>query len=169
MSGSFSSASMALLSAMPFLRSLNSRYFSAMGATSLWAFAVFWYFAESVTISGDARAAFSSSYRASIWSSRSNIAIGSQLQVAGLFHRFCCKRNEIAKEFMRWEPLGNHYLAAVLFFKAHGVFEGGDGAHRLVVRRGLSGDTLQPQARGGHDGEQGFAALGREANDFIGH
>src|SRR5258707_15283208 len=66
---------MALLSAMPRVRSLYSRYFSTIGATSLCAFAVLWYFAESLTISGEARALVSSSYRASIWSKRSNIGI----------------------------------------------------------------------------------------------
>src|SRR5579859_6156939 len=84
MSASFSSASNALLSAIPLVRSLYSRYFSTMGAISACALAVFWYLAESLTISGDASAFVSSSYRASIWSNRSNIefsVLSSQLQI----------------------------------------------------------------------------------------
>src|SRR5579863_4129885 len=72
-SASFSSDSNALLSAIPLVRSLYSRYFSTIGAISACALAVFWYFAESLTISGDASALVSSSYRTSIWSKRSNM------------------------------------------------------------------------------------------------
>src|SRR5664280_29008 len=64
---------MALLSWMPRVRSLYSRYFSTMGASSLWALAVFWKRAESETISGEARALLSSSYFNSVWSRRSNM------------------------------------------------------------------------------------------------
>jgi hypothetical protein len=46
---------------MPRFRSLNSRYFSTTGVSSLWALAVFWYFAESLITSGEARAWVSSS------------------------------------------------------------------------------------------------------------
>src|ERR1035437_2150237 len=64
---------MALLSWMPRVRSLYSRYFSTMGASSLWALAVFWKRAESETISGEDRALLSSSYFNSVWSRRSNM------------------------------------------------------------------------------------------------
>jgi len=41
-------------------------------------------------------------------------------------------------------PLGNHQLAAILFFQSHGLIESHDGALRLLVRRRLSSDALQP-------------------------
>ena len=49
----------ALLSSMPRFRSLYSRYFSTIVEISLCAFAVFWYRAESLTISGEASASVS--------------------------------------------------------------------------------------------------------------
>src|SRR5450759_1148793 len=64
---------MALLSWMPRVRSLYSRYFSTMGASSLWALAAFWKRAESETMSGEDRALLSSSYFNSVWSRRSNM------------------------------------------------------------------------------------------------
>src|SRR5215469_2136268 len=74
-SASDSSAIIALLSSIPRCRSLYSRYFSTISESSLCAFAVFWYFDESLITSGDARARVSSSYRDSIWFRRSNIRV----------------------------------------------------------------------------------------------
>src|SRR5438270_4515777 len=64
---------MALLSSIPRFRSLYSRYFSTISATSLWALAVFWYLDESLITLGEESARVSSSYLASIWFSLSNI------------------------------------------------------------------------------------------------
>src|SRR5215475_2586723 len=72
-SASDSSLIIALLSSIPRCRSLYSRYFSTISESSLCAFAVFWYFDESLITSGDARARVSSSYRDSIWFKRSNM------------------------------------------------------------------------------------------------
>ncbi len=51
-------------------------------------------------------------------------------------------------------PLGNDQFAAALFLQGHGVVQGDNGAFRLLVRRGLGGDALQPEAGGGHQGEE---------------
>src|ERR1035438_889455 len=71
---------------MPRVRSLYSRYFSTMGASSLWALAVFWKRAESETMSGEDRALLSSSYFNSVWSRRSNMGqlYSTELQTAAL-------------------------------------------------------------------------------------
>src|SRR5947207_4258206 len=130
-SASDSSAMMALLSWIPRCRSLYSRYFSTISATSLWALAVFWYLAESPVISGEDRALVSSSYFASIWFRRSNIDIFYCSWMLRNEKRFDGKRlrnqgmasvvplNAITLRFF----LGNHQFAAVGLLHVHGLIE----------------------------------------------
>src|ERR1035438_144527 len=115
---------------MPRFRSLYSRYFSTIGASSLWALAVFWKRAESVTISGDDRALLSSSYFSSVWSRRSNMG---SLHIVRKVSQVRCNPEraammprkkplppplnfELESQFLRRTPLGNHQFAAALFF-----------------------------------------------------
>src|SRR5664280_2793185 len=93
---------MALLSWMPRVRSLYSRYFSTMGASSLWALAVFWKRAESETISGEARALLSSSYFSSVWSRRSNM--GSNM----------CRVHNSRKDYCTGTPIRFRHLSVVI-------------------------------------------------------
>src|ERR1039458_10649793 len=84
---------------MPRVRSLYSRYFSTIGASSLWALAVFWKRAESETISGEDRALLSSSYFSSVWSRRSNMGSLHIVRNSGSVddsrdQRSCCKTPE---------------------------------------------------------------------------
>src|SRR2546421_80502 len=65
-------------------------------------------------------------------------------------------------------PLGNDQFAAALFLQGHGVVQGDNGAFRLLVRRGLGGDALQPEAGGGHQGEERSTMFGCESNNFVG-
>ncbi len=52
-------------------------------------------------------------------------------------------------------------------FEGHGAFERMDGNGGLLVGRRLGGDALQPEAGRGEGGEEGSAALGGEADQFI--
>src|SRR6185312_1694468 len=44
-------------------------------------------------------------------------------------------------------PLGNHQLAAILFFQFHREIKGLDGAFHLVITGRLGGNALEPQSR----------------------
>src|SRR5205085_8875260 len=98
---------MVLLSSMPCFRSLYSRYFPTISVISLWALAVFWYFAESLIVSGDARAWVSSSYLFSIWFKRSNI----ECDLLYEMHRVEAWHVGLLWNYLR--NLRNHQFAAV--------------------------------------------------------
>src|SRR5450755_2984287 len=127
---------MNLLSWIPRVRSLYSRYFSTMGASSLWALAVFWKRAESETISGEDRALLSSSYFSSVWSRRSNM--GYQLYCTFLVCHPERRRRRICDAGVEG-PLLQIELGTVLF--AAGA------ARQSPVRRRAVSPTPWPRSR----------------------
>ena len=76
-------------------------------------------------------------------SSRSNMAVSGQMSGPRSFIDFVLVGLEKRVIFCG-APLGNHQLAAALFFEKHGVVESGDGALRLFIRGRLSCDPLHP-------------------------